>query len=207
MTETASVAFLSSVDDDPEAAMLTAGTVLDGLEVAVVDAETVRPVPPGQSGILLLRGPSIMLRYHDQPAETAAVLSEDGWFHTGDLVRLDAEGRLTFLGRQSDHFRVGGELVDPVEIEMALQTHPAVLRAAVAGVPDERLGFVAHAWVQLHDGTASVAEHMAEELSAHVRGRLARFKIPRRIHVVGELPTTPSGKVQKFRLLAATASS
>jgi fatty-acyl-CoA synthase len=196
MTETASLAFLASPDDMPELAMSKAGRALEGLETRIVDQATGADAEPDVVGQLMLRGPSIMLGYHDKPAETAAVLSPEGWFRTGDLASLDAEGRLTFVGRASDQYRVGGETVDPVEVETALQSHPGVERAAALGVADERLGQVGHAWVQLHPG-GTVTER---ELLDHVTDRLARFKIPRKIIMTDRLPTNPSGKVQKFRL-------
>src|ERR1700720_1749280 len=100
-------------------------------------------------------------------------------------------------GRQSDHLRVGGEMVDPVEIEVAIQSHPDVERAAVVGVPDDRLGYVPYAWVQLRPGS----ECDSASLAGHIAPRLAWFKRPRQVIIVKSLPTTPSGKIQKFLLL------
>jgi acyl-CoA synthetase (AMP-forming)/AMP-acid ligase II len=196
MTETASLAFLASPDDEPELAMSKAGRALEGLEARIVDETTGADAEPDKVGQLMVRGPSIMLGYHDKPAETAAVLSRDGWLRTGDLASLDAQGRLTFVGRASDQYRVGGESVDPVEVETALQSHPEVERAAALGVADERLGQVGHAWVQLHPGSVATERDLLD----HVSDRLARFKIPRKITLIDRLPTNPSGKVQKFRL-------
>jgi fatty-acyl-CoA synthase len=196
MTETASLAFLASPEDVPELAMSKAGRALGGLEARIIDETTGADAAPDSVGQLMLRGPSIMLGYHDKPAETAAVLSPDGWFRTGDLASLDSEARLTFIGRASDQYRVGGESVDPVEVETALQSHPDVERAAALGVADDRLGQVGHAWVQLHTGGTVTERELLEYLSQC----LARFKIPRSITLVDQLPTNPSGKVQKFRL-------
>jgi acyl-CoA synthetase (AMP-forming)/AMP-acid ligase II len=109
---------------------------------------------------------------------------------------MDEAGNVTFIGRRGENYRVGGELVDPVEVEMAIQSHPAVLRAAALGVPDERLGEVGYAWVQVRPGSG-VTE---AELLAHVAGLLARFKVPRQLRIASGLPVTPSGKVQKFLL-------
>ena len=197
MTETASMALLPRLDDPPETAMGTVGTPLDGLEARVVDEATGALAPAGHPGTLQLRGPLIMREYWDKPGETARVLNPDGWFLTGDIAQLDQHGNVTFIGRQGDHYRVGGESVDPVEVEAALQTHPLVARAAVLGVPDARLGHVGHAWVQPHPG-ADVID--VEVLRAHIASMLAFFKVPRRIDVIDQLPTTPSGKVQKFKL-------
>jgi acyl-CoA synthetase (AMP-forming)/AMP-acid ligase II len=197
MTETASVAFLASLDDPLEIAIRSVGYPVDGLEAQIVDPETAQALPTGEVGALQLRGPSIMTHYFEKPEETTKAKTSDGWFRTGDLGSFDDAGRLTFHGRQSDQLRVGGEMVDPVEIEMAFQSHPTVERAAVAGVVDERLGQVPYAWVQLKEG----ARTDPAILTDHVSERLAWFKRPRRTILVDALPTTPSGKVQKFVLL------
>jgi fatty-acyl-CoA synthase len=159
-------------------------------------------VPDGSRGVLMVRGPSIMIGYHEDPAATAQAFDADGWFRTGDLAKRDRNGNIVFIGRRSDHYRVGGELVDPIEVETVLQTHPAIQRAAAVGVPHDRLGQVGYAWVLLHSGT----QVTAEDLQAHTARELAAFKVPRQVFIVAELPTTPSGKVQKFRLLASLES-
>ena len=199
MTETASMALLPRLDDPPETAMGTVGTPLDHLEARVVDEATGAPAAAGHPGTLQLRGPLIMREYWDKPAETAKVFDPDGWFRTGDIAQLDRHGNVTFVGRHGDHYRVGGESVDPVEVEAALQTHPLVARAAVLGVPDARLGHVGHAWVQPNRG-ADVID--VDALRAYIASRLAFFKVPRSIEVIDQLPTTPSGKVQKYKLRA-----
>jgi acyl-CoA synthetase (AMP-forming)/AMP-acid ligase II len=196
MTETAACVTFPRLGDPPDVAIRTVGRPLGQMEAKVVDETTGRPVPRGAVGALVMRGPSIMWKYHDQPDATARAFDSDGWFRTGDLASIDGEGNVTFLGRRGDTYRVGGEMVDPVEVEAALQSHPAVIRAAALGVADDRLGEVGYAWAQLHAGS----EVTPEELRAHAAGLLASFKVPREIHITGELPTTPSGKVQKFRL-------
>jgi acyl-CoA synthetase (AMP-forming)/AMP-acid ligase II len=205
MTETASIVIMPGLDDTLEAAIGTVGRPLDGITVQIVDEVTGQPVPGGSRGKLLIRGPSIMLGYHENPSATARALDADGWFHTGDLAQRDSDGNIVFIGRDSDHYRVGGELVDPIEVEAALQTHPAIQRAAAVGVPHERLGQVGYAWVQLRSG----AQVTIEDLKEHCGRELAAFKVPREVFLVADFPTTPSGKVQKFRLLAAleTAAS
>jgi fatty-acyl-CoA synthase len=173
------------------------------MEARIVDAKTGEILPPGVQGLLSMRGPSILARYHEMPEATAAVLDDDGWFNTGDLASLDEAGNITFVGRQGDGYRVGGEIVDPVEVEAAIQSHPDVIRAAAVGVPDERLGQVGHVWVQTRSGSA-VSE---DDLRAHARTVLASFKVPRAVHLLDEFPTTPSGKVQKFKLLQSTTQA
>ncbi len=196
MTETAACVLFPRLGDPPDVAIRTVGRPLGQMEAKVVDEATGRSVPRGDVGVLMLRGPSIMWKYHDQPDATARAFDGDGWFRTGDLASTDDAGNVTFLGRRGDNYRVGGEIVDPVEVEAALQAHPAVIRAAALGVADDRLGEVGYAWVQVHAGS----DVAPEELKAHVSGLLASFKVPREVRVTSELPTTPSGKVQKFRL-------
>ncbi len=196
MTETSALSLVASLDDPPEIAVRTVGRPLGDLEVKIVDEATGEPVPSGSPGALLMRGPSVLWKYHEQPEATAAAIDADGWFNTGDLACVDEAGNVTFLGRRGDGYRVGGEMVDPVEVEAAIQSHPAVLRAAALGIPDERLGQVGYAWVEVRAGSG-VGE---PELLAHAAGLLAPFKAPREIRIISELPVTPSGKVQKFRL-------
>jgi acyl-CoA synthetase (AMP-forming)/AMP-acid ligase II len=196
MTETSALSLVASLDDPPEIALRTVGRPLGDLEVKIVDETTGSAVRSGAPGVLLMRGPSVLWKYHEQPEATAAAIDADGWFNTGDLASVDEAGNVTFIGRRGDGYRVGGEMVDPVEVEAAIQSHPAVLRAAALGVPDERLGQVGYAWVEVRPGAAVTAE----ELKAHAAGLLASFKAPRQIRIIGELPVTPSGKVQKFRL-------
>jgi acyl-CoA synthetase (AMP-forming)/AMP-acid ligase II len=198
MTETASTVIMPTLEDTVDVAIGTVGRPLDGIRAVIVDEITGRPVPDGSRGLLMVRGPSIMLGYHNEPVATARAFNAEGWFRTGDLAKRDPKGNIVFIGRHSDHYRVGGELVDPIEVETVLQTHPAVQRAAAAGVPDDRLGQVGYAWVQLRSG----AKVTTEDLKAHCARDLAAFKIPRQIFFVADLPVTPSGKVQKFRLLA-----
>ena len=196
MTETAALVMVADPDAPPEIAMRTVGRPLAGMEARIVDDGTGRPLPAGVPGALQMRGPSILAEYHELPQATADAFDPDGWFRTGDRASMDGAGNVTFIGRRGDGYRVGGEIVDPVEVESAIQSHPAVLRAAALGLPDERLGEVGHAWAQVRPG-ADITE---EELREHVATLLASFKVPRRIRIIGEFPTTPSGKVQKFRL-------
>jgi fatty-acyl-CoA synthase len=196
MTETAALTTVANLDDPPEIAMRTVGRPLGSVQAKIVDETTGQQLPSDSPGALVMRGPSIMCKYHEQPQATAEVLDPDGWFSTGDLASMDDAGNITFIGRRGDGYRVGGELVDPVEVESALQSHPAVLRAAALGVPDERLGEVGYAWAQVRQGSTATEA----ELREHAAALLASFKVPRQIRLIGELPTTPSGKVQKFRL-------
>ncbi len=154
-----------------------------------------------EPGEILVRGWSVMRGYFDKPAETAKALSPDGWLATGDQGRLDADGRLQFLGRLGDVLRVGGENVSPAEIEDVLHRHPAVRQAAVVGVPDPRLMEVVAAFVIPNAG----ADCAPEAVVAWCRDRLAGFKVPRHVWVVDDFEAigmTASAKVQKKPLAA-----
>jgi fatty-acyl-CoA synthase len=144
-------------------------------------------------GELLVRGPNVFPGYWRNPEATAATLV-DGWLHTGDIVEQDDEGYFWIKGRLKEMFISGGENVYPAEIESVLHEHPVVQDAAVVGVPDERWGEVGVAFV--------VAEGAdADELLGFCRERLARFKVPKRIVFVAELPRNSMGKIQKGELV------
>ncbi|MBI4674686.1 MAG: o-succinylbenzoate--CoA ligase [Chloroflexi bacterium] len=149
----------------------------------------------GQAGEIVIRGPTVMAGYVDQPEETARVL-HDGWLHTGDVGYVDADGYLYVLDRRDDLFISGGENVYPAEIEAALRTHPAVLDAGVIGAPDARWGRVPVAFVQIE----KEAPVTADDLMQHCTARLARYKIPTRIHFVAALPRNAAGKLLRRAL-------
>jgi fatty-acyl-CoA synthase len=164
------------------------------LAVRVVD-EDGRSVPPNQTGEIALRGPKVFKGYWRDEAATAKAI-RDGWFHTGDVGRIDEDGYLYIEDRKKDMILSGGENIASPEVERALYEHPAVREAAVVGVPDQRWGEVPKAFVVLiEDGGAS-----AEELIEFCRTRLARFKVPKYVEFVAELPRNPSGKVLKREL-------
>jgi crotonobetaine/carnitine-CoA ligase len=166
---------------------------------AVNEARVIRdgvPVAAGETGELQLRNPAVMQGYWGMPEETARVLQADGWLRTGDLVRDNGDGTYTFVGREKEVIRRRGENLSPVEVEEALMTHPDVAEAAVVGVPSELSEEEVKAFVVLRDdGDADLAE--VREWAAR---RLARFKVPRFVEAVGELPHTPTGRVAKPEL-------
>jgi fatty-acyl-CoA synthase len=183
MTECGGSVTFGDPADDVETRMTTSGAPLRGVQVRL-----------GEGGEILVRGPGQFEGYHGHPDQTAAVL-RDGWFHTGDHGRLDAAGRLTYLGRLKDTLKVGGENVAAVEVEHYLERHPAVKIAQVIGIPDTRLGEVPVAFVELAAGeTVEPAD-----LIAFCRGQIASFKVPRHVRVVEEWPMSAS-KIQKFAL-------
>jgi fatty-acyl-CoA synthase len=185
----------------PEHAESKAGSI--GRPNYFVDARLVddnnRPVSVGEVGELTLKGPSMFSGYFNNPQATAAAIDEEGWFHTGDLARMDEDGFYYIVDRKKDMFISGGENVYPVEIERALYEHPAVHMCAVIGVPDEKWGEVGKAFVILKPGMRATEE----ELLKFLRGRLARYKVPKHIEFVESLPLSPAGKILKRELKEA----
>lgn len=170
------------------------------LRVRLVD-EHDNEVPAGELGEITLSGPKVFSGYWRDEEATAKVL-RDGWFHTGDIGRLDEDGYLFVEDRKKDMIVSGGENIATPEVERVLYEHPDVVEAAVLGLPHERWGEVPQAFVVRRPGSAVGAQ----ELTAHCRERLAKFKVPARITFVGELPRTPSGKVLKRDLRTAAAN-
>ncbi|HET9985901.1 MAG TPA: long-chain fatty acid--CoA ligase [Longimicrobiales bacterium] len=166
------------------------------VDARVVDPETNRPLPPGEVGELVLRGPSAMSGYFRDPEATARVFDAEGYLHTGDLARVDDEGYFSIVDRLKDMYISGGENVYPAEVEGVLYRHPAVAMCAVVGVPDERWGEVGRAFVVLRVG-ASATE---AELIDHARSHLARYKLPRSVVFLDRLPVSGAGKILKREL-------
>lgn len=166
------------------------------VDARIVDPVTNGPLPPDTTGELVLRGPSVMTGYFRDAEATRAAFDREGWFHTGDLARVDGEGFFTIVDRLKDMYISGGENVYPVEVEAALHEHPAVAQCAVIAVPDERWGQAGLAFVVRQPG-AQVTEH---ELLAHAASRLARYKLPRSIQFRDALPMSGAGKVMKRAL-------
>jgi len=165
------------------------------IDVRVVDEDN-HPLGPGEAGELVLKGPSRFSGYWNNPEASAAVIDAEGWFHTGDIVRYDADWHFFIVDRKKDMFISGGENVYPVEIEQALYKHPAVHMCAVIGVPDPKWGEVGKACVVLKPG-ASATE---AELLAHLQQQLARYKVPRSVTFMDALPLSGMGKILKREL-------
>jgi HIP---CoA ligase len=182
LTEAGNVT-LSRPGDSFEDVATTAGLPCDGVEVRIAD-----------DGEVLVRGYGVMAGYFDDPRATAEAIDSNGWLHTGDLGTFTESGRLRIAGRKKDMFIVGGFNAYPAEIEGYLMEHPAVLQAAVIGVPDERLGQVGKAFVVLKGKVT------ADELISWARDRMAGFKVPRYVQFLDELPLNATGKVQKDQL-------
>jgi acyl-CoA synthetase (AMP-forming)/AMP-acid ligase II len=180
----------SADDDDPNAHIGSCGRPRTGMEVAVLDAQG-QPVPTGSVGEICCRGPAVFAGYYNNEEATAKAL-RGGWFHTGDLGRLDERGLLTITGRESDMYISGGSNVYPREVEEVLLTHPGVAEVAVLGVPDEKWGEVGVAVV-----VASQPGLTAEALLAHLDGRCAKYRWPRRFYFWDALPKSGYGKITK----------
>jgi long-chain acyl-CoA synthetase len=181
------------------------GVPLPDVEVRIVDADDPeREMGVDEVGEMLLRAPQHMVEYWNNPSETAAALRTYGpggpWVHTGDLVRMDADGFIFIVDRKKDMLKTSGYQVWPREIEEVLATHPAVMEVGVAGVPDPAKGEVAHAWVVLKPGQQA----SAESLRAYCRERLAPYKVPAHVEFRSDLPKTMVGKVLRRALVAET---
>jgi long-chain acyl-CoA synthetase len=172
------------------------GLPITGVEMRVVDRED-RDVEVGEIGEILIRGANVMKGYWRRPEETRMAL-RSGWFHTGDLGRVDEDGFFYIVDREKDMIIRGGYNVYPREIEELLYEHPAVAEAAVFGVADERLGEEVAAVVSLREGFPA----KAEELREYARSNLAAYKYPRSVHILPSLPKGPTGKILKRRLRA-----
>ncbi len=173
----------------------TQGRAVPGNEIRIVDPGTGEPLPVGEQGEIVVRGPGNFLGYWNKPEATAQTL-RNGWVHTGDMGRLDAEGYLTFLGRFKEMIKVSGYSVFPEEVESILNRHPAVAQSAVIGVPDAEKGEVVRAFLVPKPGQAIDAEAFI----AWCREHMAPYKAPRELRVVDALPATGAGKVLR-RLL------
>jgi fatty-acyl-CoA synthase len=199
MTETSPVSTQTRRDDTLERRVSTVGQVGPHLEVKVVDPETGLTVPRGEPGELCTRGYSVMLGYWEQPDRTAEAIDAARWMHTGDLAVMDDEGYLNITGRIKDMVIRGGENVYPREIEEFLYTHPDILDAQVIGVPDAKYGEELMAWVRLRPGAEPIT---VEALREYCSGQLARYKIPRYVHIVDDFPMTVTGKIRKVEMRA-----
>ncbi|WP_432197501.1 class I adenylate-forming enzyme family protein [Streptomyces sp. bgisy027] len=181
--------------DDPLEARLTSGKPFAGIEVQIRDLVTGEILPAGETGAVWVRGYSVFRGYHKDDVKTAESFDSEGFFTTGDLASLDEHGNFTYRGRSKDMLKVGGENVGALEVEAYLTTHPAVLIAAVVGVPDHKYDEVPAAFVQLVVGATATTE----ELLDFCQAGLAKFKVPRYLRVVDAWPMSAT-KIQKFRL-------
>jgi fatty-acyl-CoA synthase len=195
MTECCSHLTHPSNDDPPEVRATTLGYPLPGLDVRIVDPETAKERPVGEVGELCFRGYTLFEGYYKAPELTEAAIDVDGFFHTGDLAFVDGDGRLSYAGRLKDMLKVGGENVSALEVEDYLARHAAVGIVQVVGMSDSRYEEVPVAFVQLKPGAVTTEDELIE----FCRGKIASYKVPRRVRFVQEWPMSGT-KIQKFVL-------
>ena len=194
MTENGAVT-TTRPEDDPERAIHTDGLALPWTEVRVVDDQG-QELPRGSEGNLMTRGASLFVGYLKRP-ELYGV-DQEGWFATGDLARMDEDGYIRITGRTKDVVIRGGENIPVAEVENLLYRHPAISSVALVGCPDERLGERVCAYVTLKEGHAELS--LKDAVTFLLEQRLTKTYLPEYLEVLPDLPRTPSGKIQKFKL-------
>jgi len=197
LSETSPVASFNHPDRERKPGSI--GTPIEGVEMKVVD-DGGNEVAQGEPGEIVIRGHNVMKGYWNRPEATAESISDDGWFSTGDVATVDADGYFFIVDRKKDLIIRGGYNVYPREIEEVVYEHPAVREVAVVGVPHDELGEEVGAAIALKEG----AEASADELRAHVKDQVAAYKYPRVIWFVDELPKGPTGKILKREIEAPT---
>jgi fatty-acyl-CoA synthase len=199
MSEFGVGAALSALDSTEEQCCEASGFPAPGYEIRVVDPVTGADQPAGTPGEILVRSYMTMQSYYGKPAETERALDSNGWLHSGDMGVMRPDGHLRFMGRYRDMLKIGGENVDPMEVEAFLMSLAGINLAAVVSFPDSRLSEVGVAFVRREPGHAVTDG----DVLAQCRGRIASFKIPRHVIFVDEFPMTSSGKIQKVKLREA----
>jgi long-chain acyl-CoA synthetase len=190
LSETSAISSFNHADRERKPGSV--GTPIEGVEMKVVDDDGTE-VPQGEVGEIVIRGHNVMKAYWNRPEATAEAIDADGWFHSGDLGKVDEDGYYFIVDRKKDMIIRGGYNVYPREIEEVIYEHPAVREAAVIGIPHDELGEEVAAAVALKEG-----EHLsAEDLQAFVKTQVAAYKYPRTIWFVDELPKNPTGKILK----------
>jgi long-chain acyl-CoA synthetase len=198
LSETSPIACFNHPDRDRKAGSI--GTPIEGVEMRVVD-DNGRELAPGEAGEVQIRGHNVMKGYWNLPEETAAAISDDGWFGTGDIGKIDDDGYFYIVDRKKQMIIRGGLNIYPREIEEVLYEHPAVAEACVIGIPHDSLGEEVGAAVALKDGVSAEPE----ELREFVKQRVAAYKYPRKVWLVDALPKGPTGKIQRRDVVIPTA--
>lgn len=201
-TELAPVLSMTRRGDSREDLVTTVGRPLPQVDSKIIDPVTGQTQPLGVRGEICARGYQQLTEYLHDPDATARTVDAEGWVHTGDLGSMDERGMITLGGRIKDLIIRGGENIAPAEIETCLLSHEAVAEVAVVGVPDDKWGEAVGAIVRLRD---LPRQGLRDELGRFCRDRLAPYKVPQHWLFADELPTTPTGKVQKFKLVDAIA--
>ncbi len=195
-TESSPVITQTRADDPLNLKVETVGRALPNVEVKIVKPGTNEELPRGEQGEICARGYVVMKGYYNNPAATEEAIDKDNWLHTGDLGTMDENGYVRVTGRLKDMIIRGGENIYPREIEEFLYQHPKVLDVQVTGVPDEKYGEEAVAWIILKEGQNATEE----EIKEFCTGKISRHKIPRYVFFIDSYPMTASGKIQKFKL-------
>lgn len=195
LTESCGLVSACRAGDSAELIATTSGRAIPDIELRCVDSHN-QEVPRGEAGEIVFRGYNVMQGYFENDAATAEAIDSNGWLHTGDIGVMDENGYLRITDRLKDMFITGGFNCYPAEIEKIMAAHEAILMNAVIGIPDERMGEVAMAFVVLKPG----ASLDANTLIGWCRDRMANFKVPRQIRFVSALPLNASGKVVKPEL-------
>ena len=195
-TECAPGATMGEVNEDEDHRVETVGSAFPGVECKIIDPETGADLPDGQNGEFVCRGFNLMKGYYKMPKATRETIDRDGWLHTGDICCRTPDGYYKVTGRLKDMIIRGGENLYPREIEEFYLTHPKIRDVQVVGVPDERLGEEACAWIVLKDGETSSDAEMREYGNSHI----AKHKVPRYFLFVDDFPMNAAGKIQKFKM-------
>ncbi|SHV92613.1 acyl-CoA synthetase (AMP-forming)/AMP-acid ligase II [Mycobacteroides abscessus subsp. abscessus] len=182
---------------DNEERLVSAGVLIPEAEVRVVNPETLEDAAAGEQGELWFRTPTLMKEYLNRPDATAEAITADGWFRTGDIGRVDADGYIFVEDRLKDMIISGGENIYSIEVERVLAEHPAVSEVAIIGVPDEKWGESVKAVVTLEGSEEGVSD---TDLIAFARERLAAYKCPKTVDFVDDMPRNPTGKILKKEL-------
>lgn len=196
MTESAPGSTMGEVNEDEDHRVETVGSAFPGVECKIIDPETGEDLPDGENGEFVARGFNIMKGYYKMPRATAEAIDKDGWLHSGDICCRTPDGYYKVTGRLKDMIIRGGENIYPREIEEFYLSHEKVRDVQVVGVPDERLGEEACAWIVLHDGAESSEEEMKEFGNSHI----ARHKVPKYFIFVKQLPMNAAGKILKYKM-------
>ncbi len=196
MTETWAFAAVSFATDTREQRIYASGYPMTDIQFKVANPLTEEAVENEELGELMVKGYTLMLGYYQKPEVTNKSYGKDGWFKTGDTAKLRSDGRLVFLGRYKDMLKVGGENVSPAEVESHLMKLEDIHSVSVVGYPDDRLHEVGVAFVIRKSNSAL----LESDVTSHLRGKVASFKIPKHVIFVDEFPMTSSGKVQKVKL-------
>jgi fatty-acyl-CoA synthase len=179
----------------------TIGRGMPGMEVAVINPETGEFCPPGVPGEMCCRGYNSMKGYYKMPEDTALCIDKDGWLHSGDIGVMDEDGYFAITGRLKDMIIRGGENIYPKEIEDFIHHMSGIQDVQVVGVPSKKYGEQPGAFVILKPGV----ELTAEDIQDYCRGKIARYKVPKYIHFIGQYPMTASGKIMKYKLRELSA--